>query len=308
MPNHMGGHAVPRSFRVRIGTHSPLPIFDSDGVASSGVCTVVPRRSFKVRGSVMMRFYSLLALALGFVIVGCGEETTGPIKGGPFGAFGLWSTSTNPTYGQFYITAQTFGHNGTPHYISGGQIFTATSHPLPAVDGGTMTAGDLGITWDSGHGYYAVGQPTFGAVSDWGLSGNSTYGIPSFSDEMYVPSVIKLTAPVGPNTTLSKANDISVQWNVDPNNSQGVLVGVRYDGATSMFVDSTMPYFVYEWHDFTADDGSYTIPAAALDTIPVGGYVAVTVARGASKEVGTTNKRFHIYGYSIGETLFKVTN
>lgn len=261
----------------------------------------------------MLRLYSLLVLVLGLAVAGCDDEVTPPSQSGSiFSPLHLWGSSTTPTYGQFYITAQT-GSNGETTYLSGGKIYSSTAHATQ-VSGGDMTAGGLVIPWNANLAYYAIGPevggggtPTFGAVSTWGLAGNGSNGIPSFADSLYVPAVIKLTAPVGPNGTVSKSGAISVQWNADVNNSDGVAVGLMYDGVTSQFVDSTLPYFEYNWYQFTDDDGSYTIPASVLNSIPVGGYVNIVVARGASKEVGTVSKRFHIYGYSVGSGLFKVT-
>ncbi len=297
MPNHMGGRAVPRSFCVRTGTHSQLPIFDSDGLASSGVCTVVPRRSFKVRGSVMLRLYSLLALVLGFGVIGC-DESAGPNGfGNPFAS---WGQSPVPTYGQFYITSTWTRQSNNQSYRSGGEIYDGTGSSAHYVSGGLMTASGLQIGEERPGKYLSFRAPQFGTTAVWGLSGNPSAGIPGFVDSMYMPAEIRILAPV--LKSISRSAPLSVQWNADPNNDS-VLVSVND------ISEPPEPYtnLQYSWAAVVPDNGSYTIPSSVFLNMPAGSLVKVSLVRGAGKTTGTLSHPFHIYGTTTALDAYKLT-
>jgi hypothetical protein len=164
-----------------------------------------------------------------------------------------------------------------------------------------MTASNMQILIDGNGQYLSIGQPTFGAVTSWGLSGGS--GIPAFADSMYIPEEIVLTAPVA--STISQTTGVTVGWNADAANDS-VVVGFRYDVIT-IVADSTLPYTDYSWYRIVPDNGQYTIPASAFSAIPVGGYVEVVVARGNAKLIGPSTHKFHVYGATAAYGIFKVT-
>lgn len=306
MSDHADG-SVPHSFRVRIGTHSSTPISDSDGGDSSGVRAVVPCRSFKVRGRTMRRFYSLLALTLGFGVIGC-DESAGP-SGMSFDPFGLWSSTGEATYGQFYVTSQWGLRADAATYRSGGQIYSSLTnhHKTTLTSGGPMVASNLPVGERYPGSYQdsrGMNGPTFGAVTTWSLGGNSSVGIPAFSDNMYVPAEIRITAPTA--LDVSKSQPLTVTWNQDGNN-ESILLVVDYRVDESLMRDSTLTTAKYRWQTVTDDDGSYTINPADLAAIPVGGLMDITLARGISKKSGTASHPFHIYAYSTANAIYAVT-
>jgi len=241
-----------------------------------------------------------VVLALILLVAGCASDPSSPEQGASLGLYPFpWLKVSTPTYGDFHATAQTRGSSGT-HYNSGGLLYTSTNHTQEA-DGGVMTASDMQIPIDGNGQYLSIGQPTFGAVTSWGLSGGS--GIPAFTDSMYIPEEIVLTAPVA--STISRTTGVTVGWNADAANDS-VVVGFRYDVIT-IVADSTLPYTDYSWYRIVPDNGQYTIPASAFSAIPVGGYVEVVVARGNAKLIGPSTHKFHVYGATAAYGIFNVT-
>lgn len=250
--------------------------------------------------------FGLVAISA-FLTMGCDpDDPVSSRQGGtdvtdPF----PWAKSTTSTYGAFSISART-ATSGSTTYLSGGKLYSDSNHSS-AASGGQMTAGDLTVNHNSDFGYLSAGQPTFGAMSTWALAGDATNGIPAFTDSMYVPAVVVMSLPTTPGSTLSKGSGFTIQWNTDANNDT-VVVGFRYDMATSNYVDTSLSDSEYGWFRLVPDNGSYTIPSSALDSVPVGGYIDVIVARGASKLSGTSTRKFHIYGTTMANGLFKVTS
>lgn len=212
-----------------------------------------------------------------------------------------WSKTTTGTYGAFYIQASTTA-GGSTTYLSGGKIFS-DSGMTTGVNGGTMTAGGITVGYSSDYGYISASQPDFGQTSTWGLSGDPTNGTPSFIDSLYVPALISLSSPLT-GGTLSKSSGFGMTWNSDPNNDS-VVVGFKYEATLSNYADTSLSDDTYSWYRLVPDNGSYTVPSEALSSVPVGGYIEVIVARGASKVVGTT-RTYHIYGMTLSDGLFKV--
>lgn len=243
----------------------------------------------------------LLILAT-FFTAGCGSEPAAPTNPTIYSPL-PWLKTGTATYGHFYITSQRAGNN-TPSYHSGGLIYASTNN-TQSVNGGTMTAGGTNINFDSDHLYYSIAQPTFGAVSTWGLTGNPTLSIPSFTDAMYVPQEISMNSPTIPSN-LSKSSPLNVLWNSDPNNDSIVIL-FNYDVPTSQFVDSTKPNVEYGKFYIVPDNGTFTIPTNDLSPIPTNGYIMLLIGRGKGKLTGTSTHKFYIYGSSIAHGTFKVT-
>lgn len=245
----------------------------------------------------MLRLYSLLVLALGFVMVGCGDESAGP--DGFVSSFASWGQSPVSTYGQIYITSTWTRKSNNQSYRSGGEIYTATDHKT-FVSGGVMTGSGLQIGEELPGKYLSFSAPQFGTTAVWGLSGNSSAGIPGFADSMYMPAEIRILAPVV--TSISRSTPLSVQWNVDPNNDS-VLVSVND------ISEPPEPYtnLQYSWVAVVPDNGSYTIPSSVFLNMPAGSLVKVSLVRGASKTTGTLSHPFHIYGTTTALDAYKLT-
>jgi len=261
-------------------------------------------------GKRTMMFASILIAAgiimtVSVLIVGCSSDPSGPPPSSnrltlPF----PWLKVTAPTHGQFYATAQSVGAQPA-RYTSGGIIYASTSQ-TQSTSGGTMVASNLGIPYGSHGEYWSIGLPTFGAISAWGLTGNPSAGIPAFTDSMYVPAEIHMTTPATPGiTAISKSSSLPVHWNLDANNDS-IIVGFNYDYVISQFADSTMPSADYSAYWIVPDNGSFTIPASAFSSVPLGGYVRVLVGRGIGRLVGPSTHRFHVYAATVSDGIFKM--
>ena len=250
----------------------------------------------------------LLSLSIGICAIGCNDES-GPTQ--PVPAYLSlpfpWGKSPVPTHGQIYATARTNVGNFEVQYYSGGKIYSSTDHTQPAVDGGAMLVSGIGITHAPEIGYMSAGESVFGGVGMWGLAGNGQHGVPAFTDSMYLPSILHMAAP-GYLSTISRAGGVAVQWNPDAN-KDSVVVGFMYDISASRFVDSTLPADLqYSWYRTAPDNGAYSIPASALNGLPVGGIIQLIVARGNAKLGGTSAKKFHMYGYTVAGGLFTIAH
>ena len=241
---------------------------------------------------------------------GCGESRTGPGSGGidlwPFDNMSGFFKYGNATKGRIYIYAQTSQRGGTSYEL-GGQLFSSTDHSTPVI-GGDMIAGGVTIaeplvTDPSSHYtelYRSFKRPNFGSVAVFGLTGNSSYGVPAITDSLYIPSVVTISSPVQ-GTDVSKSQGLAVVWNMDGLNDS-VLVGIEYNASLNeLVVDSTLAYPNYRWWTLTNDDGSFTIPSSVMANLNVGTIVKVLVARGRSKWSGATSYPIDLYGYSIAE-------
>ncbi len=239
---------------------------------------------------------AVVALTTVLSVAGCGTDP-GPTQSQP-SRRSLpfpWAKEAAATRGQFYVTAHTNVGGAGVEYEAGGQLYASTSHESAAVSGGTMTASDVDMVYNSSFGYRSIAAPAFGATGKWGLTGDAAANIPAFTDNMYMPSVVSISAP-GPGASISKAAGVNLSWNADPNNDS-VIVGISYDASVSHFADSTMPTsFQYSWYAAVPDNGAVTIPASALADLPTGAWVQLLVTRGNSKLVGTNDAKFHIYG------------
>lgn len=240
----------------------------------------------------MIRILSL-ALCLLFVVAGCSDAPTEPTSNDP--DFSPWWIARGPTNGRLFISA-TSGATGNTVYESGGHVHATTSASSPAVDGGFMTVGGITIPYNPNTGYRSTAVPTFGGVTQWGLSGNAVNGIPLFGDTMYVPEVIRvLYQPPG----IERAGLLPIIWNGDKRNTGEVLVRLWYAGR-----EGAPETVSSEW--VTADDGSFVVHPSFLSAATVGDTVFVSVSRGAWKTIEAEGKRLHVYAYTTAAAPLQV--
>ena len=202
------------------------------------------------------------------------------------------------TKGQIYIYAETSQAGGTGYEL-GGQLFSATDHATP-VKGGDMIAGGVTIAEPTNGPYLSFLMPDFGSTAVFGLTGNSSNGVPAVTDSLYIPSVITVSSPNG-GTDVSRSQSLVVTWNVDGLNDS-ILIGIEYSASLNELVfDSTLPHPNYRWWTLTEDDGSFTIPSSVMGNLNVGTLAVVRVARGKSKWSGATGYPIDLYGYSMAK-------
>ncbi len=249
------------------------------------------------------RFGYIALLIFSVVIGGCNSDPSEPSNQLGVSPQTPWflSMPIQANYGHFYVTSQSSGVSTL--YNSGGLIYSSTAQ-TQTTNGGVMTASSLQIAPDSNDVYFATAQPVFGSVAVWGLSGNISSGIPSFSDTMYVPDEIVMTFPTA-NTTISKSAGVTVTWNQDTNNDT-VAVWLQYDYAVSRFADSTISSAPYSKYWLTTDNGQFQISTSQLSSIPTGGYASIIIARGNSKLIGPSTHKFVVYGATTASGVFKV--
>lgn len=245
-----------------------------------------------------------------FLFAGCGDDAAGPILGGSFDPFSLWSSTGDATYGQLYVTSQWYQRSDYPGYRSGGEIYTTTDHDS-LITAGTMICSNQQML-EVGPGAYndlrgGTGNgPTFGAVTAWSIAGNPASGIPAFTNSMYVPAEIRIAVPTVSTVAISKSQPLTIEWNADANN-EAVLIIVDYMVDESLMRDSNLTTTDYRWKTITDDDGSFTVVPSDLAGLPVGGLFQIVLARGASKKGGTTSHPFHIYAYSTAAGMYAVS-
>ena len=243
------------------------------------------------------------------LFIGCGTDPANPGSGSD--ATSLldalpWDKVSISTHGQLFVTSRRTGF-GDPVYHSGAQVFSSTEHTPPEIDGGDAVVSGLNVSFNPSHGYLSVAQPIFGSTASWSLAGNSTHGIPALSETMYMPAEIQISMPAPtPQATISKGGDLTVSWNADLN-SDDVVLGFEYLPNDSRFVDPTLPDIDVRWFEMTEDDGNYIISSGELTELPVGGIVRLAIARGNTKVMGASTHKFHLYGYTIAEGIFQIT-
>lgn len=246
---------------------------------------------------------SFIALTIG--LASCSDATS-PGTGvdlWPFNDLGSFLKPGNPSHGQIYIYTETSAAGVTKHNL-GGQLFNNTDHDT-AVLGGSMTAAGESISEPSSIGpYVSFKTPTLGQTLAFGLSGNGTHGVPSFTDSLYIPSPIKVTGPV--IDSVSASAGLTITWNTDSGNDS-VLIGIEYDADfNELAVNPLFNYPDYRWWTLTNDNGSYTIPSSVMANLTPGTRITVLVGRGRSKSSGTTSYPVDIYGYSSGRERYWV--
>lgn len=131
-----------------------------------------------------------------------------------------------------------------------------------------------------------IGGPAFGTTTNWGIGGNSTYGIPAFSTTMYVPAILTCSTSAA---SVSKQNTHSFTWNTDGSNSLGIFIKLVYINHSNGNIT--------QWDSSVVDNGSCTIPSSALQLFPNNSDVTLAVGRGNYKvDSDTTNRDYLMLG------------
>lgn len=182
------------------------------------------------------------------------------------------------------------------------------------VDGGPITISDVIVSSDPNaaptpyryfHGFNSADSPmlpAFGQTSSWAIAGNPDMDIPALDVQMYVPAEIAMTEPQFESTPnipdVSVSQELTISWNADPDNSLGVIVHVtNYD---LMFAnDPNLPVEQREYAVLVPDNGEYTLPANALDKLPIDEQIEITLMRGNFQEPTVDGKEFFLYAVTI---------
>ncbi len=256
--------------------------------------------------------YLLAAITGTFGLASCNksEET---IVGSAGGTRGWWSltTGTAPANVYGYLVASVDRSagisDGVELYHTAGGVYS-TPQQTQRIDGGLAVISNKQVNAGANLAYEtsgetSAGSPSFGTTSTFSITGNSSYGIPAVSSQIYIPQVIKMLTPATGGATVSKAVGTAITWNPDPQNDS-IAVGFLYNGVTSHEKDSTLSATDSTWVRFVPDNGAYQVTSADLAGVPVGGYVHIRIGRGNTMLAGSSHQ-FYFYAYTTAGATFK---
>lgn len=252
---------------------------------------------------------TILSAILILAMVSCKKETT-PVEGkvSPKKAVGLFSTGTTTYDGYISYVAQCESwrdsSNAVKHrvYYFGDADFY--DNPVTrSFNVGSISWGGISVLADStkyGRCTYffnqansvdSVNNNQFGGNTTFAISGGS--GFASLNKTLYVPEEIYIVpenyncaSPVIKNSLLPKV----IQWNSDPNNSNGVEVMIEYNGFRSNLKNpafSNASFFTDPVN--VTDNGSCSITSSMLSGIPYGAIVTIHIGRAAEVSVTDAN-------------------
>lgn len=246
-----------------------------------------------------MRYSLILAIAFALLAVGCSDAVNDakpdePMSYGKAVAQILsGSVDWDSTHGNIGILHWRLdGSTGRDDvYQTGGSIFDSNNPSTRTrVDGGTMTISSATVSANSANDYLYEANITGSwdvSSATFSIAGNG--GIPAFSTTMPILKKIVLNNTLA-GTTVSKSTPPTLTWNADANNSDGVLVYVRYLVATSNRYNSSLPDTGIVMSKVVSDNGSYALTAGDMSAFPVGAVVDIGVARATWDVRGSTRK------------------
>lgn len=178
-------------------------------------------------------------------------------------------------------------------YSFEGRIVNSSIGALNAValDAGLVKLNGTSINKNSSfiYGDYALnGASYYGSQVNFEVTGNASNGINAATCSLYAPTQIYMSNPS--SLMLSKSGSNIISWNPDPNYSGDVYVSVIYKGAQSHDKDPSLPTTDIVYSAKTTDaNGSYTIPASAIASMPINGIIEITIGRGNYTTINTGN-------------------
>lgn len=200
-----------------------------------------------------------------------------------------------------------------------GQFFHPTNDEL--VDAGKLHVGAISLHADSNFGYKyrlpssmmldnPIHQPHFGASINFSIGGATHFQASNVS--MYVPQNIYIepvaTSCETSTTVVSKnALPFRINWNIDPNNQNGVVILIRYNSFRSQNANpsfSGIPFF--NTPILLNDIGQYDITANDLNNIPVGAFFDVIIGRGNQEELLSGSKKISIQAIAQSTRTYRL--
>lgn len=266
-----------------------------------------------------------LIIYLSFVsllIFGCKKETVREKVNNVF-PYLFTSDSLVPNNGiiSFACYRYASGDNSRQFQIHGA-IYSDTGYTT-SINAGTLSIGGLNFSSDAsmdkqyGNTNIDASDSTpaksiFGATSKFKIAGNSGV-INSDSVSFYVPAEIMMTSPTNSQLTISKSSSLTVQWNTDGSNTEGVYLMLRYNGALSHAKDSSLSSTdIIITHYSSSDGGSYTFSSGDLSSLPVGGILEVYVGRSGFKYLNTTDNnsnpmKIRVFAYTMATNSYTIS-
>lgn len=219
----------------------------------------------------------------------------------------LMGVNLSATQGTIAIESYSGGNTTSHNYNLAGAVFT-DSNRTNKVDGGKFVVGTDSISTNSDLDYYSDVDHSsdYGTTLNVSLTGNGTNNIDSWTTSFYVPKDIDIS--LSDNDSFSKANGISITWNSDINNTNGVYIAYSYlKYESNKYIDTTLPDTEIIWKKNVSDNGSYTITSSELSSLPNNGLINLYVFRGNYIIDGSTNQKYLIYSSTLDMETLKIT-
>jgi hypothetical protein len=200
-----------------------------------------------------------------------------------------------------------------------GKFFHPTNDEL--VDAGQLQVGAISLHADSNFGYtyrlpssmmlnHSIHQSHFGANINFSIGGSMQF--PASNVSMYVPQNIYIepisSSCATANTIVSAGTlPFRVNWNIDPNNQNGVVILIRYNSFRSQNANpsfSGIPFF--NAPILVNDIGYYDITQNDLNNIPVGAFFDVIIGRGNQDELLSGSKKISIQAIAQSTRTYRL--
>lgn len=168
----------------------------------------------------------------------------------------------------------------------------------------------------------------FGNDVTFDVEGNTSNSIPDFETEFYVPTKLTITSPtiasLTPNAStvgfdavpqISRYGDLTLNWNADENNENGVAIIINWSG---LMIDPEWED-TEEWEELGGmivntggnrknivivdDEGTFTIPEEDFDDIPADALIRIQVIRGNIEILEESSKEYKIFATTEAQTI-----
>lgn len=142
----------------------------------------------------------------------------------------------------------------------------------------------------TGKGYLTRSSATYDAYHVWNVSGAN--GHATFTDSVLAPAKFDINSPSYLGTdTIDKSSGFTLTWD-DPE-TDSVSIFLTWDAALSRTIDNNLTDTNYHSASFrVVNNGSYSIPSAALTPFPNSGVVHIVVGAANMKLATHSSKTY----------------
>lgn len=248
-----------------------------------------------------MRSVPLAIMFVGILIASCTNDTVDPDPQQDvdesaltvMGALVAGSSTSENVYGALGMLHWRLdgveGRNDA--YQTSGSVFDTDSPTTQRrVDGGIVNISGVSIAADPSNDLlYQSSEGGLWDIPDAPYSITGNIRVPSFETTLGVPKKIVLNNSIA-GKTLSKSTPLTLTWNADPTNANGVRVVASYRVFTSNKENSALPDTAITINVLVPDNGSHTLSTKDLSVFPTGAIVDIGIGRGTNKLTGSPRK------------------
>jgi hypothetical protein len=235
----------------------------------------------------------ILCIFCTMLLIGCSESVNSPGSSKEIKNFPSIFTGEPDINGVLVASCIEDAIQGFEDYYRKGAIFQNID-PLVKIDGGDAIIAGTTIHSDADFEYHNLVAFDFGTTHVFSLAGNQN--VQPFSTQMYVPQSIHMVIPNNVEE-ISKSNGLTITWESDNNNNNGVYIGFEYDIVLSNEDNPSMPDDPIFNYLNTEDDGSFTITTTHLSSFPTGSTINIIIGRGNIETVSVGNRKYRLIGY-----------